>query len=235
MDYIVLDLEWNQSPTGRPLKNAPVFEIVEIGAVRLNDRGEQVDTFHSYVYPKIFKTMHYMTREVTGIDNKLLRKQGVKFPLVMESFFKFCGDDYRFCTWGDMDLTHLQINCDYYKIRGKFPFPLLFLDAQKLYSLQYEDGKDRTNLKNAVEELNIPKIEGSHFHSAFTDAKYTAEMLKRIDLEQFGKYVSVDYHKVPADKDHEIYLNFGTYTKYISREFKNKEDAMEDKIVISST
>ena len=39
MNYIVFDLEWNQNPDGRkhPDSRLP-FEIIEIGAVKLNEK-----------------------------------------------------------------------------------------------------------------------------------------------------------------------------------------------------
>ena len=46
MNYIVFDLEWNQNPDGRkhPDSRLP-FEIIEIGAVKLNEKREIIDTF----------------------------------------------------------------------------------------------------------------------------------------------------------------------------------------------
>ena len=38
MNYIVLDLEWNQG--GEDAERHPAFEIVEIGAVKLNEQME---------------------------------------------------------------------------------------------------------------------------------------------------------------------------------------------------
>ena len=40
MNYIVFDLEWNQSPGGKKYSNSRLpFEIIEIGAVRMS-RGK---------------------------------------------------------------------------------------------------------------------------------------------------------------------------------------------------
>ena len=36
MNYIVLDLEWNQGQKSRTNTDAPLFEIIEIGAIKLN-------------------------------------------------------------------------------------------------------------------------------------------------------------------------------------------------------
>ena len=46
MNYIVLDLEWNQCPYGKGRENKKLpFEIIEIGAVKLNEKREIVDSF----------------------------------------------------------------------------------------------------------------------------------------------------------------------------------------------
>ena len=43
MNYIVFDLEWNQNPDGRrhPDSRLP-FEIIEIGAVKLNEKFDVI-------------------------------------------------------------------------------------------------------------------------------------------------------------------------------------------------
>lgn len=234
MNYIVLDLEWNQSFAPRTEKKpALTFEIVEIGAVKLDEHARELDHFQRFVYPKVYDRMHYMTKEVTGLTIRELKQKGKPFKEVMEAFIRWCGTDYRFCTWGDMDLTELQKNCDYYKMEGLFEKPLYYYDLQKLFSLQYEDGKSRRNLKSAVEYFNLPERQA--FHGAYADACYTAEILKKLDMECYGRFVSVDYHCLPLSKDEEISLDFGTYSKYISREYATKELAMMDRSVTATT
>ena len=45
MNYIIFDLEWNQCPDGKVKENPALpFEIVEIGAVKLNS-GRQEAVF----------------------------------------------------------------------------------------------------------------------------------------------------------------------------------------------
>ena len=55
MNYIVFDLEWNQNPDGRrhPDSRLP-FEIIEIGAVKLNEKREIVDIFQCLIKPKVY-------------------------------------------------------------------------------------------------------------------------------------------------------------------------------------
>ena len=46
MNYIVLDLEWNQSDTGNETATKEIpFEIIDIGAVKLNsDRAKSISS-----------------------------------------------------------------------------------------------------------------------------------------------------------------------------------------------
>ena len=68
MNYIVFDLEWNQSPNGKEdsVEHLP-FEIIEIGAEKLNGNLEQTGTFqnHKLIRPKVYKKMHFKISEVT--------------------------------------------------------------------------------------------------------------------------------------------------------------------------
>ena len=44
MNYIVFDLEWNQNPSGKKTRNDRLpFEIIEIGAVKVNSKKEITD------------------------------------------------------------------------------------------------------------------------------------------------------------------------------------------------
>ena len=46
MNYIVFDLEWNQSPGGKNIRTvACLFEIIEIGAVKMNEERETCRCF----------------------------------------------------------------------------------------------------------------------------------------------------------------------------------------------
>ena len=45
MNYIVLDLEWNQSTNGQKEVPGIPFEIIEIGAIKLDEEGSMVSEF----------------------------------------------------------------------------------------------------------------------------------------------------------------------------------------------
>lgn len=232
MNYIVLDLEWNQSPSGKEdsVDHLP-FEIIEIGAVKLDGQMKCLGEFHRLIRPQVYQKMHFKISEVTHMDMKELQQEGETFDRVMEEFLAWCGaeEEYRFCTWGSMDLTELQRNMAYYQIINPFSRPLLYYDVQKLYCLQYGDGKTKISLDQAVQEQKLQQERP--FHRALDDAFYTGRILACMDMEYFGVYVSVDYYLLPRSKEEEYRLYFPDYVKYVSREFSNREELMKDKNV----
>lgn len=231
MNYIVLDLEWNQAD-GKIDMGLP-FEIVEIGAVKLNRRMAIVDEFEELIKPKVYPKMHYMTSRIVHLDNEDLEKGG-SFVDVMNRFLEWCGKDYTFCIWGTLDLTELQRNMMFYGMDELTTKPLPFLDIQKLFSIAYEDGKVRRALEYAVDYLDIEKNQA--FHRAKNDAYYTAKVLEKIHKRHRSveNYVSYDLFMVPRDESEEVKVRFKTYFKYISREFADKTEAMSDEDVSST-
>ncbi len=227
--YIVLDLEWNQGTPKTERSDLP-FEVIEIGAVKLNKDKEIIGRFESLICPVVYKKMYFMTAKVTSITmDELLKADG--FPEVFARFLKWCGKDYIFCTWGSMDLTELRRNIDFHNIKPLAEGVLSYLDIQKLYSLELDDGKSRRGLSKAVEALGI-KI-GDDFHRADSDASYTAEIFRRLKKRELEVYESYDVYRLPADREGELAVSFPTYSKYISHGFKDKHEALKDKEVRS--
>lgn len=229
-NYIVLDLEWNQSPNGKDgsIVNFP-FEIIEIGAVKLDHKYQEITEFHRLVRPKVYREIHYKISEVTHMDIQELEAQGQDFEAVIAEFIDWCGDNYIFCTWGSMDLTELQRNMVYYNIPIPFHKPLFYYDVQKLYSLLYGDGKLKPSLDLAVEDLCVDK--DRPFHRALDDAHYTGRVMARIGIKKIMEYYSIDYYRLPESREEEIYLVFPEYSKYVSSTFDSKEEAIADKTV----
>lgn len=225
--YIVFDLEWNQSPRGKEesVSDLP-FEIIEIGAVKLDRQFHITEEFHRLIRPQVYRQMHYMITEVTHMDMGELRREGESFEAAVREFLDWCGEDAVYCTWGSMDLTELQRNLAYYGMENPFPKPLFYYDVQKLYGLFYRDG-EKVSLDAAVEDLAIPAERP--FHRAADDAYYTAKVLEYLDPELFGEYRSIDYYRLPESREEEIRILFPGYFKYVSRAFPSKEDAMEDR------
>ncbi len=231
MNYIVLDLEWNQSNTGEEpeVKEIP-FEIIDIGAIKLNSEKNMVDEFNQLVKPSVYDKMHHVTSKIIHLHMKDLMK-GNPFPVVMKEFQEWCGVDYVFCTWGPLDLWEMQRNMRYYGMIPLSDRPIRYLDVQKLFSIAYEDRKIRRTLEYAIDFLKLPK--DIPFHRAFSDAYYTAKILETIKDDVLENY-SYDTFVLPKSRKEEIHVNFDTYHKYISVEFANKAEALTDREVLST-
>lgn len=232
MDYIVFDLEWNQSNTGKEVEISSLpFEIIEIGAVKLNSEYEKIGEYHQLVKPKVYQELHHITQNLIHLEMEEL-ENGIPFPQAAEEFLNWCGEDYMFCTWGPLDLTELQRNMKYYGMPPLGDRPIVYYDVQKLFSIAYEDRKSRRSLEYAIDFLEIEK--DIPFHRAFADAYYTAKVLSNIKSDSVLSNVSYDTFVVPKSKEKEIFAVFSNYAKYISREFEDKTAVTEDKEIMSS-
>ncbi len=225
--YIVLDLEWNQSPMGKDSSADRLpFEIIEIGAVKLNSSLQIVSEFRRLIRPRVYREMHFIISEVTHMSIEELNQEGTSFMNAMKEFLEWCGTDYSLCTWGPMDLTELQRNIVYHGMEIPFGWPLLYYDVQKIYALVKGQGQ-RESLDRAVEKLGL--AEERPFHRALDDAYYTGRVMGAMDFYSMVEYVSVDYYRVPETEEEEIYLEFPSYAKYVSRQFEYREQVMEER------
>ena len=115
MHYIVIDLEWNQTyhekavATQKALSIRLRGEVIQIGAVKLNEALELAGSFRVTVKPKFYKKIHRHVMRLTGIDQAQLDR-GVSLEEAMHSFHRFCGDDAVFLTWGPDDMPMLFDN-----------------------------------------------------------------------------------------------------------------------------
>ena len=231
-NYVVFDLEWNQgdAPFVREDGKTLTFEIVEIGAVKLNENREKIGEFSRLIKPQVHTHMHRITGKLIHLSMEDLAK-GDMFQDVAKDFLDFCGEDVKFCTWGPLDLTELQRNLDFFGMPLLSDRPIAFYDAQKLYSLAYDDGKSRKALEAAVDEIGIPK--DIPFHRALADAEYTAKIFRSFGEKVLSR-ISFDTYVTPKTKKQEIRIVFDTYAKYISREFLNKEDILKNVDIMST-
>ena len=232
---IVIDLEWNQSSTGTESEIAELpFEIIEIGAVKYGEGGKLVSEFSELIRPRVYKKMHNFTSKLVHLQMEELEK-GDYFEKVAERFFEWCGPDPVFVTWGPGDICVLQQNLRYFEVPLINDGPVAYVDAQKLFNLGVEkETKNRRNLEYAVDHFGITK--DIPFHRAFSDAYYTAQVLRKL-LEMdpdLIKFTSYDTTFPPLDKEHEVRIVFPTYVKFISRVFENRDKAFKEKETLAT-
>ena len=183
MDYIIFDLEWNQ-----PYSNDISFmkrarmpltgEIIQIGAIKLNENLEIVDSFTMYVKPKYLPHMHKHVKALTGITNQDLNR-GVPFRAAYSHFQQWCGKDYMLLSWGADDILILRENLLLYKLKS-IDYDS-WADAQMLYSYQRYGTTQQYSVAHAMEDLHISSEELSA-HNALHDAIFTAHICQKLDL-----------------------------------------------------
>lgn len=228
MNYIVLDLEWNQNSSGPSGENPKLpFEVIEIGATKVDAQFNIVDQYGSIIKPRVYRRLQPKIRELLNYDEKLLRT-GRPFDVVFREFKKWCGDEeYIFCTWGPLDLTYLQQNMDFYYMKP-LPYPLKFYNLQEIYArTYYNDYSKAPSLEKAVTELNISIDEP--FHCAKNDAFYTAKVFQNMEHKRIADQYSIDYYHHPTCEEDEMLFRHNNYSEYITRTFSNKKDALNDK------
>lgn len=231
MNYIVLDLEWNQSSTGKePEIETMPFEIIEIGAIKLNKDKLVVGEFDQLVKPMVYQELYRFTSQLVQMRMEELER-GKNFSAVCKEFLEWCEEEPVFCTWGPTDLTELQRNMTFHRCGNLSKGPIAFLDVQKLFSIAFEDRKTRRSLEWAVDYLQIDK--DIPFHRAFSDAYYTMKILTAIKNEKVWENVSYDLYHPPVSREDEVKIQFEGYFKYISREFSDKTNAFLDREVAS--
>lgn len=227
MNYIILDLEWNQSYHGQIDEDKKLpFEIIEIGATKLDEEFNIIDHYGSIVKPRLYKKLNVHIRPLLNYDESVLRK-GRPFDVVFREFRKWCNHDFIFCTWGPIDLTILQQNMDYYHLNN-FTYPLKYYNLQQIYAIEnYNNYNHTPSLEKAVKELNIT-IE-KPFHSAINDAYYTSYVFQKMNHRILPDLYSIDYFHHPTCMEEELIFKHNNYYEYITRTFSTKQEALEDK------
>jgi inhibitor of KinA sporulation pathway (predicted exonuclease) len=182
MNYIIYDLEFNQKDNSSiendfiQSNNIP-FEIIQIGAIKLNDSFETISTFNTLIKPTIYKTIHPFVESLTNITDAQVASCN-DFPSVYGDFLNFIGtDEAILCVWGIVDIKELIRNVDFFNFSPSKIIKYIDIQAHASKYLN-RDKNSRIGLKNAIELLNIPM--NGDFHDAYNDAYYTSEIFKII-------------------------------------------------------
>ena len=183
MDYIVLDMEWNQPWPGSPSakKVLPVQirgEIIQIGAVRVTEDQQVADEFQVMVRPKYYRRLNRRVSKLTGIKETRLREEGIPFPEAMEQFRLWCGENIVFLTWGFDDITILRENLRLYGLSEDWTGH--WYNAQMMFNAQTDGSNSQKALKTAMELFGIEATRPAH--DALGDAYHTALICARLDL-----------------------------------------------------
>ncbi len=215
MTYIIMDLEWNNSY----MKSAQKFinEIIEIGAVKLDENMNEIDTFSELVKPVVSRKLRSRIKNLTHITNDDI-KSGKPFSKVINSFEKWAGDDAVFLTWGDTDIRTLLSNIKTFLKKDDITFLRKYADLQRYCQCFINmENVQQAGLSYAAECLQIDADQFPH-HRALDDSLLSAECLKKtFNAEKLNDFIK------DCDEDFYARLAFKPYV------IKNKNDPLIDK------
>lgn len=178
MEYIILDLEWD-STYYKPEKRF-VNQILQIGAVKLDENLNIIETFSENICSEISKKVSGKFAKLTGITSEIMRK-GIPFKEAVEKYNEFSKNSSVTMTWSDSDLYTIIENEELFLKSGpKFYFKG-YLDLQKLVQGRLRengyDSKNQISLESAAEFLGFD-TQGYELHTALDDCKVSSLMFK---------------------------------------------------------
>lgn len=185
MNYIVLDMEWNQpwpgSPSARRVLPVQIRgEIIQIGAVRLTEDQTVADEFQVMIRPKYYRTLNRRVSKLTGIKESRLKAEGIDFAEAIERFRRWCGEDAVFLTWGFDDIAILRENLQLFQLSTGWIST--WYNAQMIFNAQTDGSTAQKSLKTAMEIFQIEATRPAH--DALGDAYHTALICARLDLRR---------------------------------------------------
>ena len=185
MNYIVLDMEWNQPWPGSPssrkvLPSAIRGEIIQIGAVRVTEDQQVADEFQVLIKPKYYRHLNRRVSKLTGIKEARLKDEGISFPDAMHQFREWCGEDIIFLTWGFDDIGILKENLRLFGMEENWTDH--WYNAQMIFNAQTDGSTSQKALSKALEIFGI--VPSRPAHDALGDAYHTALICARLDLKK---------------------------------------------------
>jgi len=202
MNYVIFDLEWNQPMSVSETVKEPLYlsgEIIEIGAVKLDDRFRLTDELKLYIKPQYYTRMNDRVVALTGIKNQHLAANGVPFPEAFDRFLNWCGEDFAFMTWSMSDIPMLADNMMLHGIDAS-ELPVCY-DIQRIFGREIMRSEVRYSLDYALEIL---QERGDTAHDALHDARNTAKVCDRLDLEEYlEEYGAKVFSEAPRNRVYE--------------------------------
>ncbi|MCY9658675.1 exonuclease domain-containing protein [Paenibacillus chondroitinus] len=189
MDYIILDIEFN----GRKFASDLPMEVIEIGAVRLNNSLQPVDEFSSLIKPVYFSKLNGFIKKKTGIPQEDI-DGAAGFRSVIADFISWLNrsETFLLVTWGGEDLKRIVFDTRMHKLDDAYWMNANYFDLLKGF-IRYKNVTNDVSVEAALLDLQI-EAEGSA-HRALDDARMTSLVFKAIfqelDFERTQQYVDV--------------------------------------------
>lgn len=229
MQYIIIDLEWNQPDTAqKSIRYRLPFrlqgEIFQIGAVRLSESMQLLDEFEATICPVFFPKLNQRIQRLTGISMDQLN-QGISFSEAMHMLQQWCGDDVTFLTWGADDKVIMEQNLLIHNYTANWI--VQWIDLQVIYNLQITGDHNQRSLQTAMEYFHIKQTR--NHHDALGDAYHTALIGSHLDLKSgILEYQKWQNSRLKVMQKKHRQMGMPALKKIVSRKYKKKEEVFAD-------
>lgn len=186
MEYIVLDLEMCNVPKGMRNYFRKANEIIQIGAVRVNESYEIVDSFDMYVRPE-FGRLSSRIQKLTGITYEDI-KDAPMFEDVMDEFLNWIGnDEVTMVSWSDNDYSQIKRESELKSYESECLERVLsnWNDCQKTFG-EIVDKERAVSLEEALIATGI--LAKGEAHNGYFDAYNTALLFIKMKTEREIKF-----------------------------------------------
>ena len=210
MRYVFVDFEMNLIDSEhKQEKKICKSEIIENGAVKLDDEYNEIDSFKSYVKPA-YGNMASRIIKLTGITDEML-ETAPSYEDAVGRFIEWCADADVIYAWSENDLRQLRGET---RLK-QYTHPELervfakWQDFQKEYARMIGTSR-RISLSDAVFYLG-ENFQGAE-HDALWDARNTAEVFKLSkDEENFFRIMApvIDVYKPKKKLTYSLSDTFG--------------------------
>lgn len=186
MKYVIVDLEMNNiSKEYKELKEVCAREIIEIGAVVMDESFVEISSFKTYVKPRFNTEIVRKIQKLTGITWDMVA-DAPEFEEAFKMFVQFCEsieDEYQIIEWSTND--HEQVEKEILQKEYQLSESEAAL-MNKWYDFQEEFGEilgleRRVSLKNALMYAGEDFVGDEH--DALYDARNTAELFSITKIE----------------------------------------------------
>jgi 3'-5' exoribonuclease 1 len=176
MNYIVFDLEatcWAE-------KGKHQHEIIEIGALKINENQKIIEEFNVFIKPVLHPQLSAFCTNLTSIKQQSI-DNSQNFPMVIEQFKNWIGleDEYLLCSWGFYDRKQLIADCSLHELDYKW--------CNNHISLKHQHARI-TNHERPIGLENAMNFEKMQFEGTAHRGIDDARNIARIFLKYFEKW-----------------------------------------------
>ena len=208
MNHLVLDLEMCKVPKVYRGKNYRyATEIIQIGAVLLDEAYEVIGRLNQYVHPQYGVIDHYIAN-LTGIDNKNV-KNAPALDQALKYMLSWIGErEYKVYAWSNTDYAQLSHEIACKKIEddriGCFMEQQRWIDYQDVFGKRFRFER-KVSLEEALSLCNI-SVDGK-LHDGLDDAFNTTKIIK--ELETNDTFEIYDYKSEISTESCSLNFNLG--------------------------